>query len=110
MWIGDGAVVMAGVSIGTGAVVARNAVVTKDVEPYQIVGGNPARPIRHRFSPELSKALLESGWWQYSLPELHALEYEQPSRFLEQMGERTLKKATYSVIDVGRGKVEPCSL
>ncbi|GGB97380.1 transferase [Marinobacterium zhoushanense] len=108
VWIGDGAVVMAGVSIGTGAVIARNAVVTKDVAPYQIVGGNPARPIRPRFSPEVSEALLQSAWWQYPLAELRTLDYEQPQRFMEQLGALIPRQATYAVIDVGRGKVGVC--
>ncbi|MBV1788362.1 CatB-related O-acetyltransferase [Marinobacterium sp. D7] len=105
VWIGDGAVVMAGVSIGTGAIIARNAVVTKDVPPYQIVGGNPARPIRPRFGSELSEALLNSAWWQYPLTELRALDYEHPQRFLEQLADLAPQRATYAVIDVGRGKV-----
>jgi len=57
VWIGHGAIVLPGRSIGTGAVIAGGAIVTKDVPAYTIVGGNPARPIRRRF-PERSP----TGW------------------------------------------------
>lgn len=53
VWIGDGAIICSGVNIGQGAVIAAGAVVTKDVEPYAIVGGNPAKLIKYRFSKEL---------------------------------------------------------
>jgi len=63
VWIGDGAVLLLGVRIGTGSIVAANAVVTHDVEPYQIVGGVPARPIKPRFSEDVATRLLASKWW-----------------------------------------------
>ncbi len=62
-WIGQGATILAGVTIGDGAVVAAGAVVAKDVEPYSIVGGVPAKEIRKRFSEEEIKYLLELKWW-----------------------------------------------
>lgn len=64
VWIGDGAVVMDGVSVGDGAVVASRAVVTKDVPPYAIVGGVPAKVIRYRFSPEIIDELVDWKWWE----------------------------------------------
>jgi virginiamycin A acetyltransferase len=65
VWIGFEAVVMAGVTIGDGAIIGSRAVVTKDVEPYSIVGGAPAKPIRKRFSDEKIKELLEMQWWNW---------------------------------------------
>lgn len=67
VWIGFEAVIMAGVTIGDGAIIGSRAVVTKDVEPYSIVGGVPAKLIRKRFSEEQIKKLLEMKWW--NLPE-----------------------------------------
>ena len=63
VWIGYNATILAGVTIGDGAIIGANATVTKDVEPYSIVGGNPAKLIRKRFSDEEIKALLELKWW-----------------------------------------------
>ena len=65
-WIGYEAVVMQGVTIGDGAIVGARAVVTKDVPPYTIVGGVPAKPIRKRFSDEVITQLLEIKWWDWS--------------------------------------------
>lgn len=64
VWFGSGAVVLSGVTIGTGAVIAARAVVTKDVPPYAIVAGNPARLIRLRFDEATVAALLASRWWE----------------------------------------------
>jgi acetyltransferase-like isoleucine patch superfamily enzyme len=63
VWIGEGATLIAGVRIGTGAVIAAGAIVTKDVLPYQIVGGIPARVIGARFEPPDIAFLLETEWW-----------------------------------------------
>ena len=63
VWFGRECVVMPGVHIGDGAIVAAHSVVTKDVEPYSVVGGNPARLIKKRFSQELIDLLLQWKWW-----------------------------------------------
>lgn len=76
VWIGDGAFIRSGVTIGTGAVVAAGSVVVKDVEPYSIVGGNPARHIKYRFSDEIVVGLLKSKWWMLSDTELSQLSQE----------------------------------
>ncbi|GAA4254017.1 type B-1 chloramphenicol O-acetyltransferase CatB1 [Azospirillum formosense] len=66
VWIGSEAIVMPGVTIGDGAVIGTRALVTRDVEPYAIVGGNPARVIRKRFDDDLIALLLEMRWWDWS--------------------------------------------
>ena len=65
VWLGRSAVVMSGVTIGNGAVVAARAVVTKDVPPYAIVGGMPAKVIRYRFDPATIAALERIAWWDW---------------------------------------------
>lgn len=65
VWIGYDAVIIGGVTIGDGAIIGTRAVVTKDVEPYSIVGGVPAKEIRKRFAPEVIKRLLELQWWNW---------------------------------------------
>ncbi len=66
VWIGSEAMIMAGVTIGDGAIIASRAVVTKDVAPYEVVGSNPAKHIKFRFSPEQIEMLLEMLWWNWS--------------------------------------------
>lgn len=65
VWIGADARIMSGVTIGDGAIIANNSHVVKNVEPYSIVGGNPARLIRYRFTPEQIAKLLEIKWWNW---------------------------------------------
>jgi chloramphenicol O-acetyltransferase type B len=65
VWIGREAMLMSGVTIGDGAVVAARALVTKDVPPYTIVGGSPAKPLRTRFPPEVVDKLLAIRWWDW---------------------------------------------
>ena len=66
VWIGYEAVILAGVTIGDGAIIGARAVVTKDVPPYTIVGGVPAKPIRKRFNEETIDILLKLKWWDWS--------------------------------------------
>lgn len=65
VWLGHGAIVLPGRQIGTGAVIAAGAIVTKDVAPYTIVAGNPARPVRRRFSETVEDGLMELAWWDW---------------------------------------------
>ena len=81
VWIGDGAVIRAGVSVGSGAIVGAGAVVVRDVPPYTIVGGVPARVIRLRFSENIVERLLASNWWNYDISSLKET-LDSPDRFL----------------------------
>jgi phosphonate metabolism protein (transferase hexapeptide repeat family) len=87
VWIGHGAIVLPGRRIGNGAVVAAGAVVTKDIPPYAIVAGNPARVIRQRFSDPIAERLQQLRWWDWphaqlrnALPDFRGLTVE---RFLD---------------------------
>lgn len=84
VWIGQGVMIKAGLSIGVGAVLGAGAVVTHDVEPYQIVGGNPARVIRARFPLELVARLVASRWWEREATALRRLSdsFGDPVAFL----------------------------
>jgi acetyltransferase-like isoleucine patch superfamily enzyme len=66
VWIGSHVTIMSGVKIGDGAVIANNSHVVKDVEPYSLVGGNPAKLIKYRFTKEQIEKLLEIKWWDWS--------------------------------------------
>jgi len=70
VWIGHAAVVLPGVRIGTGAVIGASAVVTRDVEPYQVVAGVPARPLRFRFSEDVIARIVKTRWWEWTRPQL----------------------------------------
>jgi hypothetical protein len=65
VWVGHGAIVLPGVSIGNGAVVGAGAVVTDDVEPYTVVGGVPAGPVRRRFPEEVAARIEATEWWEW---------------------------------------------
>ena len=70
VWIGYNATIMAGVTIGDGAIIATNSTVIKDVEPYSIVGGNPSKEIKKRFSKEVITKLLELEWWNWNIEKI----------------------------------------
>ncbi|MCF3935740.1 type B chloramphenicol O-acetyltransferase [Acuticoccus sp. M5D2P5] len=72
VWIGSEAIVMPGVTVGDGAVIGTRALVTRDVEPYAIVGGNPAKTIRKRFDDREIGLLLEMKWWDWPIDRLTA--------------------------------------
>ncbi|MDD2837973.1 CatB-related O-acetyltransferase [Sulfuricurvum sp.] len=70
VWIGFEATIMPGVKIGDGAIIGAKSVVTKDIEPYTIVGGNPAKVIRKRFDDEVIEMLLTIKWWDWSIEKI----------------------------------------
>lgn len=67
VWLGTEAMILPGIKIGDGAIIAARSVVSKDVEAYTIVGGNPAKPIRKRFSEEIIEELLRVRWWDWNI-------------------------------------------
>jgi len=76
VWIGTNVTVLPGIKIGDGAIIAANATVTRDVEPYSIVGGNPIKLIKMRFSKAKIQELLELKWWDWDLDRItENLEY-----------------------------------
>ncbi len=70
VWIGYDSLIMPGVKVGDGAIIAARSVVVNDIAPYTIVGGNPAKPIKQRFSPEVINGLLEIKWWDWDVEKI----------------------------------------
>jgi acetyltransferase-like isoleucine patch superfamily enzyme len=87
VWIGARAIIMGGITIGNGAVIAAGAVVTKDIPPYSIVGGVPAKIIRYRFDQSTIEKLIASVWWEASEKELRkvACFADSPDLFLKKL-------------------------
>jgi acetyltransferase-like isoleucine patch superfamily enzyme len=71
VWIGNNATIMSGITVGDGSVIATNSHVVNNVEPYSIVGGNPAKLIKYRFTPEQISKLLEIKWWDWSVEKIN---------------------------------------
>lgn len=90
VWIGQGAFLKAGVTVGSGAIIGARATVVKDVPPYAIVVGTPARVIRLRFPEAVVERLLASTWWQHSIYDLFDVPLSEPMRALDQIEERRM--------------------
>jgi acetyltransferase-like isoleucine patch superfamily enzyme len=88
VWIGRGVVIMNGISVGDGAIIGAGSVVTKDVPPYAIVGGIPAKLIRMRFAKELIHRMLEVKWWQYDRNDMWDLQFDNPTAALDEIEQR----------------------
>lgn len=88
VWIGARATILGGVTISDGAIVAGGSVVTKDVEPYAIVGGVPAKPIRKRFDDATIKRLLDLRWWDYSPNDLSGVPFDDIDAAIDEVGRR----------------------
>ena len=88
VWIGANVVVLRGVTIGDGAIVAANAVVTKDIPPYSIAGGIPAKVLRPRVPDDLRDTLQELAWWRFSPNQLSGIPYDDPAEAARQLRPR----------------------
>ena len=104
VWIGMNATILNGVKVGDGAVIAAGSVVVKDVEPYSIVGGNPAKPIRRRFSDEICDRLMISKWWDYPPEITFGLDISSPEKCIDELEKRISSsepfKPAYILFDV----------
>lgn len=87
VWIGEDVMLARGIRIGDGAVVAARAVVTKDVQPYSVVGGVPAKVIRSRFDDSMIEELARSRWWKYLPHELSGFDVRTPASFARAIAE-----------------------
>lgn len=85
VWIGAGCVLMPGITIGDGAVIAACSVVTKNVEPFSIMGGNPAKLIRWRFPEHVIVKLIASKWWRYSFAIFADMPLNAPEEFADRI-------------------------
>ncbi|WP_193127968.1 CatB-related O-acetyltransferase [Gulosibacter sediminis] len=101
VWIGWRVSIAQGVTIGDGAIIAGNSHVVKDVDPYTIVGGNPAQVIRPRFSNEIITRFLDSKWWDYGPKDLPLKLAPSPEDFLDEFESRRsgLEAFTPGVVD-----------
>ncbi|WP_372622692.1 CatB-related O-acetyltransferase [Falsiroseomonas sp.] len=112
VWIGARVTISRGVRIGDGAVIAAGAVVTRDVAPYEIVAGVPARHLRFRFAPELVERLLALGWWDYEPCDLEGVPFGDAEAAVDEITRRTesgLRRAEAGrvILDAGRVTVAP---
>jgi acetyltransferase-like isoleucine patch superfamily enzyme len=107
VWLGANVVVLKGVTVGHGAVVAANSVVTKDVAPYAIVGGAPAKPIRTRHDAGLVEELLELAWWRFTPNQLKGIAFHEPAQAVKQLRERVGDLEPYEPGFVEITKPEP---
>jgi len=92
VWIGQNVSLAQGITIGDGSVIAANTLVTKDIPPFSIVGGNPGRIIRERFTPSIIEEMVELSWWDYNLQDISHLDIDNPYLFCTQLSKMISKK------------------
>lgn len=90
VWIGGGATIRRGVTIGDGAIIAGNAFVTKDVAPYSIVAGLPAKHLRYRFPQEIIEKLLDLRWWRFDINSLAGVQFDDIEKSISQIQKKEI--------------------
>ncbi len=96
VWIGNSVTIMSGVTIGDGAILAANSHIIKDVQPYEIVGGNPAQHIRYRFPKEVIDFLINIAWWNLNeslIKKIHPLLTTEPNEIILEKIKAILKES-----------------
>lgn len=105
VWIGNAALIRPGLTVGHGAVIAAGAVVVKDVPPYAVVGGTPAKVLKYRFDEATIARILDVAWWRYHVRDLAGLDVSDIHGFLDELERRVargdVKEFTPSRIDIG---------
>jgi acetyltransferase-like isoleucine patch superfamily enzyme len=102
VWVGGGAYLRSGITIGDGAIIGARAVVTKDVPPFAVVVGNPGRIVRYRFSPSLIEAISITPWWDYDVTQLDGHVMRDPERAMQSIINGVVPPfhpSTYSIAD-----------
>lgn len=107
VWIGRDAMILEGVNVGTGAIIATRALVTQDVPPYAVMAGMPAKLIRYRYPEEMIARLLASKWWERDFQQLKNLPLNDPASCLDQL--HTLAPANYRKLQVTYKGCRPLS-
>ncbi len=109
VWIGEGAFIRRGVKIGDGAIIASHSVVSKDVAPYSIVGGVPAKHIKFRFEDNIIEQLIEIKWWDYGLSALEGVDFTDINKAIKKIRENidsgVAEKFTPNVIRINKDGV-----
>jgi len=105
VYIGHGAFIMPGVAIGDGAIVGAMSVVTKNVPPFGVVAGNPARLLKMRQPPSVAAGLLRSAWWRFAPWQLSGIDCSSPERAVEELNalaerEQQYQPKAFSVADI----------
>lgn len=88
VWIGENVTLSLGITIGDGAIIAAGSIVTKDVAPYSIVGGVPAKLIKYRFDQKAIESLMAIKWWDYSFSDFAGLDIKGPVQFVQGLKSR----------------------
>ena len=83
VWIGENVTLALGITVGTGSIIASNSTVTKNVPPYSIIAGVPAKIKKYRFSTDVIEALLKLEWWRYNIIDFGSSDFTQPKLFIE---------------------------